>query len=242
MIATRILTMLLALLIAVPAAWAGDYAYRDILGFSPDGKYFAFEEYGVQDGSGFPYSNIFVIDVASDNWAEGTPIRRRIDDEATPLNKARSEARAKVDPILKKLKIEPRGLLVVSNPATELSADPYSVRFRLNDYFNMQERAWSLRLTPITVPEPAATCENLGPVKGLKLEMTNPQGETKVIAEDKSIPESRFCPRDYAISDVIAFTPEGGETTIAILLSLFRQGFEGPDRRFIAVTKRVSDK
>lgn len=242
MIATRILTVLLALLIAVPAAWAGDYAYRDILGFSADGKYFAFEEYGVQDGSGFPYSNIFVIDTATDDWAEGTPIRRRIDDEATPLSKARSEARAKVDPILKKLKIEPRGLLVVSNPATELSADPYKVRFRLNDFFNMTERAWGLRLTPITVPEPAATCENLGPVKGLKLELTGPEGETNAIAQDKSIPESRFCPRDYAISDVVAFTPDGGETTIVVLLSLFRQGFEGPDRRFIAVTARVKDR
>jgi len=242
MIATRILTVFLALLIAVPAAWAGDYAYRDIFGFSPDGKYFAFEEYGVQDGSGFPYSNIFVIDTATDDWAEGTPIRRRIDDEATPLSKARSEARAKADPVLKKLKIEPRGLLVVSNPATELSADPYHVRFRLNDFFNMTERAWTLRLTLITVPEPAATCENLGPVKGLKLALTNPEGETNVIAQDKSVPESRFCPRDYAISDVVAFTPEGGETTIAVLLSLFRQGFEGPDRRFIAVTTRVKDR
>jgi predicted secreted protein len=241
MFATRILTLVLALLIAVPAARAGDYAYRDILGFSPDGKFFAFEEYGVQDGSGFPYSNIFVIDPAKDGWVDGTPIRRRIDDEATPLTKARSEARAKADPILKKLGVEPRGLLVVSNPATELSADPYHVRFRLNDFFNMEERPWSLRLTPITAPEPAATCENLGPVKGLKLELTSPEGETKVIAQDTSIPESRFCPRDYAISDVVAFTADG-ETTIAVLLSLFRQGFEGPDRRFIAVTTRVSDR
>ncbi|MBL8908523.1 MAG: DUF2259 domain-containing protein [Rhizobiales bacterium] len=242
MIATRILTLLFALLIAVPMARAGDYAFRDILGFSPDGKYFAFEEYGVQDGSGFPYSNIFVIDVATDSWADGTPIRRRIDDEATPLSQARGEARAKADPILKKLAVEPRGLLVVSNPATELSADPYEVRFRLNAFFNMPERAWNLRLTPITVPEPAAACDNLGPVKGLKLELTSPEGETRVIAQDKSIPESRFCPRDYAISDVVVFTPESGETTIAVLLSLFRQGFEGPDRRFIAVTTRVPDR
>ena len=90
-------------------------------------------------------------------------------------------------------------------------------------------------------PEPAAACANLGPVKGLKLALTDPEGASKILAEDKSIPESRFCPRDYAISDVIAFTPEGGETTIAVLLSLFRQGFEGTDRRFIAVTTRVSD-
>jgi predicted secreted protein len=61
MMATRIPTIGFALLLAVPAAHAGDYAYRDILGFSSDGKSFAFEEYGVQDGSGFPYANIFVV-------------------------------------------------------------------------------------------------------------------------------------------------------------------------------------
>jgi predicted secreted protein len=237
----RFLAFVIALFAAIPAAIAGDYAYRDILGFSPDGRYFAFEEYGVQDGSGFPYSNIYVVDTAFDSWVEGTPIRRRIDDEASPLNKARAEARAKAEPILTKHKIELRGLLVVSNPATELSADPYSVRFRTNNFFNMPERSWSLRLTPLVFPDPP-NCKDLGPVKGFKLELTPPEGEMRVLNEDKSVPDSRFCPRDYAISDVVTYTPEDGETTIAVLLSLFRQGFEGTDRRFLAVTKRVKDR
>ncbi|MBN9059609.1 MAG: DUF2259 domain-containing protein, partial [Rhizobiales bacterium] len=54
-----------ALAAAAPtAAMAGDFAERSILGFSPDGGRFAFEEFGIQDGSGFPYSNIFVLDTA----------------------------------------------------------------------------------------------------------------------------------------------------------------------------------
>ena len=48
------------------SAQAGDFAKREIHGFSVDGGLFAFEEYGVQDGSGFPYSNIYVIDTATD--------------------------------------------------------------------------------------------------------------------------------------------------------------------------------
>ncbi|MGE6786024.1 DUF2259 domain-containing protein, partial [Ensifer adhaerens] len=35
-------------------ALAGDYAALQPIGFSADGNVFAFEEYGVQDGSGFP--------------------------------------------------------------------------------------------------------------------------------------------------------------------------------------------
>ena len=40
-------------------ASAGDTATPQVLGFSADGKVFAFEEYGIQDGSGFPYANRF---------------------------------------------------------------------------------------------------------------------------------------------------------------------------------------
>ena len=44
------------------SAAAGDTASLSVLGYSPDGKVFAFEEYGIFDGSGFPYSNIYFID------------------------------------------------------------------------------------------------------------------------------------------------------------------------------------
>ena len=64
---------------------AGDFADREIFGFSPDGGTFAFEEFGVQDGSGFPYATIYVIDTAKDAWVSGTPIRVRIDDETVTV-------------------------------------------------------------------------------------------------------------------------------------------------------------
>ena len=57
------------------AASAGDYADRTILGFSPDGGVFAFEEFGVGDGSGFPYATVYLIDTERDEWVPGTPVR-----------------------------------------------------------------------------------------------------------------------------------------------------------------------
>ena len=54
---------------------AADGAQSRAIGFSPDGKYFAFEQYGVQDGSGFEYADIFVIELASDTWVKGTPVK-----------------------------------------------------------------------------------------------------------------------------------------------------------------------
>src|SRR5690606_4210255 len=70
---------------------AGDVAELDILGFSQNGGIFAFEEYGVQDGSGFPYANRYYIDTATDSYVKGTPVRVRIDDENASLQAARDK-------------------------------------------------------------------------------------------------------------------------------------------------------
>ncbi len=68
--------------------------------------------------------------------------------------------------------IAPAGRTVVSNPSSELSADPYSVRFLTDLYANWRDHAWTLKLTPIPLPEPIA-CENLGPVEGFRLVLAN---------------------------------------------------------------------
>jgi hypothetical protein len=66
-------------------ALAGDRALIDYVGFSPDFRYFAFEEFGIQDGSGFAYSNLYVVDLDTDSWVVGTPVRRQADSEETSL-------------------------------------------------------------------------------------------------------------------------------------------------------------
>jgi len=68
----RLIALLLFACSAI-AAQAGDYAERRIIGFSANGKYFAFQQFGVQDGSGFPYSEIFIINTDTDTWAGGSP-------------------------------------------------------------------------------------------------------------------------------------------------------------------------
>ena len=60
------------------SAIAGDSAQFDAIGYSPDGRYFAFEQFGIQDGSGFAYSEIFIIDLQTDSFVAGAPFRERI--------------------------------------------------------------------------------------------------------------------------------------------------------------------
>ncbi len=228
----------LAVVCAVGPARAGDFADRAILGFSPSGGVFAFEQYGVQDGSGFPYAEIFVIDTARDAWVSGTPIRVRIDNEQATLAQARRQAAAQAAPILSKLGVADAGRLLARNPPSEISADPHKVTVDASRMVPPRQEPWTFSLAEY--PLPAKHCPDIGagPIKGFRLEARKADGAAQVWHQDDAVPESRGCPLSYAISDVIVAEPEGAPPKVfAVLVSVFTVGFEGPDRRFIAVTR-----
>jgi predicted secreted protein len=221
-------------------AAAGDYADIEILGFSPDGKTFAFEEYGTQDGSGFAYSNIYVVSTADDQWVAGTPIRVQADDEQIPLTQTRAQARSKAQPILQARAVGTSGNHVASNPPTEVSADPHHVIFLPRIINPLGGTAYDLSLTEIEFP--AGDCPDMGqPFHGFRLSLTTASGGAQTLAADSKIPTSRHCPLNYAISDVLTFYPDGGVPVLAVVLSMYTVGFEGPDRRFLAVTSALPE-
>ena len=61
----------------------------------------------------------------------------------------------------------------------------------------------------------------------------------KLLHEDKAVPGSRNCPASYSLSESYAYTPDEKPAVLAVLVQRFSQGFEGRDRRFIAVTGRA---
>jgi predicted secreted protein len=228
-----------ALALAGSAALAGDYAELEALGFSPDGRTFAFEEYGVQDGSGFPYSNIYVIDTASDNWVSGTPIRVLTKTETARLQETRAEARNKARSILQGRQVGEPGNHVASNPPTEMSADPHRVVFLPRMISPPGGTAHDLSLTEISLP--AGDCPDLGSdaYHGFSLTLTSAATATRTLASDSAIPSSRHCPLGYGISDVFTYYPPSGEPVLAVIVNMYTVGFEGPDRRFLAVTSTL---
>ena len=62
-------------------ALAGDLAQANYIGFSGDGRYFAYEQYGILDGSGGFYSDVFVIDLTEDKGLDGAPFSAEADGE-----------------------------------------------------------------------------------------------------------------------------------------------------------------
>lgn len=223
----------LAFIFAANNAIAGDAALKRIMGFSPDGKYFTFEQYGIQDGSGFPYADIFFIDTINNSWVED-PVRVLIKDENISISKVRATAIAKATPTIKSLGTTLHGFTLVSNPITQLDSNKYSVHFGTHpsaptlNQFKMQLNLQNAN---------SAKCNQIdGQTKIFSLSLTSVATQ-KLIQNyaDSNLPSSRQCPIDYSISDVHYFEAINGDTIFMTFINVMNYGFEGPDRRFMVI-------
>lgn len=240
--AARILCAAALPLVPLSAASAGDMAEVQVLGFSPNGAFFAFEQYGIQDGSGFPYSDIFVIDVIGDSWVPPSPFRLRDDTEddqvSSNLSAARADNRAAAQPLLQQKDIAGGGQTVGFNPRTELNSDPFRMLVAARDFGISNADPIDLSLTE--APLASAKCQGYGieDTKGFRLTMVH-KGVTRVLADDTSLPASRGCALGYRIERMITFFPEQAPPVFAILVQMSSYGFEGPDYRYLAITGRL---
>lgn len=230
--------VLAAALLATPAL-AGDRALIDLIGYSPDGRYFAFEEYGIQDGSGFAYSSIYIVDLPADKWVYASPYRAQADEIDTdrPLADVRAEARAMAEEKLGPLAIgAPADVLVLLGDGVA-DADGKEVTFAIPSWGppgatqEGSESTLTLTTYPADSPEPCADYIGQKAV-GYALSLEE-NGQTRELHRDKVLPKSRGCPLDYRLYGVVERF-DGGGGRVA-LISSYPFGFEGPDRRFLAV-------
>ncbi|KFB10282.1 DUF2259 domain-containing protein [Nitratireductor basaltis] len=237
----RILAALAAVLIiatySTGAARAGDTATLEVLGFSPDGRIFAFEEYGIQDGSGFPYANRYYIDTHSDTYLPETPFRARLEEDGASVEDVRGKVKALGETIIEDTVLARNtGFLAGSNMVTELSADPHRMVVLPNAYALSGAEAMEFRVEEL--PMDNGSCHGMGEAQGFRLLQVaqKPGEETRLVHEDKSIPTSRGCALGYRLHSVHLFDGDGAKPVFAVMLAVRKLGFEGPDYRFMAVT------
>lgn len=228
----------------VPEAFAGDFAEVEIHGFSEDGSRFVFEQYGIQDGSGFPYSELFAIDVVRDSWITPSPIKflEQDVDNVSDYDALLAETRhvtlqAASDAGLLD-GITQRGNVVGMNPVTELSANPH--RMIVSPRLIVPPVHDPMEFVLEELPIASDTCAAFEPdTKGFRLTM-NYHGKTRVLNADKTLPKSRGCPLRYSIERVITHYPNPGNVpqtaSFAVLILMQSFGFEGPDGRYLAIT------
>lgn len=228
--------MLLITSALINGARAGDVADRHIWGFSPDGAYFAFEEYGVQDGSGFPYSNIYITNTRQNSWVKGSPIRVLIQNEETPLSSAREAAYSRAEPLFSQYNIGDRGAVLAHNPVTEIGREAHSVKVAPGPQPFLKKYALTFQLEEAMIP--TKRCKVYGDESQMSyaLSVQREGEETRQLHKDSRIPTSRGCPKAYAISDILRYEPQGEkkEAIFIVIVQYFSYGFEGNDGRYLA--------
>ncbi len=235
--ASALLAASLLLLSAAPAM-AGDAANFDPIGFSEDGRYFAYEEYGIQDGSGFPYDTIYVVDLLEDKWVT-SPVRVRLDDEIATLPQARAKAMDAARAMLNKAALTTPAEILLLNTNGEVAPDGIEVRFGMfgNGLDEVRNTlTLSLATFDSTSTEPCASYGMEDPVQGFALTLADEAGNSAEIYRDGSVPASRGCVSDYRIHAVLSPFPAGlGASPMVAVISVYGLGFEGPDRRFVTI-------
>jgi predicted secreted protein len=236
---------LLLLLLAAASARAGDNAERGLALFSPDGRYFAFEQFGVQDGSGFPFSDIHVIDTERDEWVRGTPIRELIESEDATVTVARTSAASKASAIFTSLYLTEPVELIAANPATEFVEDRRKVTFA--PWF--QSQGWDEKIHGTPVPGRYTLAVSLLPFPmaeacwgeeakqwGFALTIRdNDTGTEQEAYRDTAIPASRLCPMGYDIGEILVYRAPPAQDRYVALIAMYTPGFEGLNRRLLAI-------
>jgi predicted secreted protein len=236
-------SVLMTLLMLSAVSFAGDRDEVELIGFSRAGDYAAYEIHGIADGSGFPYSEIFVIDIRR-NVFSGGPFRVRGREGGSSdkesdffLNQTRRQAKEKARAKLRALGIDVsrKGRLLVHHPRSDVGTDGKVARFVIKDDTINTGETQILKLAETSVSLPS--CESLG-IKPSLLELVLESEQTKrktPLQKDVRIPESRGCAYDYRIESV--HHHESG--SLLVFVSYLRPGYEGPDRKYLAVSGKL---
>ncbi len=227
----RLALVLIARMLS-PAAMAADSASLAILGFSVDGRRFAFEEYGEADGSGHPYASIYLIDTEKNEFA-APPVQVRLETERASIGDARRAAALRARTLLSAIR-EP-GETLAAQSIAQVAAEPNRLQFRIGTHLPNSEQPSSLLLEEVKVGEDAYY-----PIMGFRLTFDS-GGGPEVIHEDRSVVARRNTARGYRLGQVIGYrTPRGrgpiGFDAMVVMVMVLKQGFEGSDVRWMAVT------
>ncbi len=232
------MAFLMASWLAINPSWAGDAAEFRSHGFSDDerGRYFAFEEFGVQDGDHYPYSSIYIVDLARDEWVDGTPVKIVLQDDSRSPLAARVEAFKQATPIMQQYQISNSGVLMAASPVNELS-DKSELAFRQTaiPLDQAQPGPYRLSLSNIDVQDVNKCGASNGRIMGFVLSMTKPDGSFESLHDEASVPASRGCPERYELAAVFAPTRLVANTHAVALIGVYKREESGLNLRYIAV-------
>lgn len=238
---SQFILALAAVLSLSSVSFAGDASTAAQIGFSQDGKFFSYMEYGVADGSGFPYAMVKFIELEKNAFASPQVSVTNEDDQVggiESLRAVRKKALLEARPSLAKLQISKAyfGEVLASRKLTDLSAASVSkIKFaRFPVIRGLISPTYELNL--VTKPAThSAKCYFNEKAVMLNLTLKNTATAKSItLQNDSTLPLSRGCVTGYRIQEVIA--QENDDRRVVVLLNVLTTGFEGDDSRTMAIS------
>ncbi len=237
--ARRMLAALLMLFVAGMAqgVLAGQDTQANPIGYSPEGRYFAYEEFGFREGGSQGFSTIYLVDLVQVSHVVGTPVTHSAPLSEQTLPQIRQRAYAEAEMILKSLQVREPATIVAMIGDGQLGVEenrlvfgvptPDSVR-KITGRYTLSLNTFE---TSSTIPCPDYLDT---PPLGFSLSMES-FGSSLDVYVDRELPRSRECPHAYRLVSVIL---PFGATDISKgvgLVSVLTRGPQGDARHFIAV-------
>jgi predicted secreted protein len=237
-----VLTVLVGLIAGWGGAgpgWAtpGDEAELLVLGFSGDGRYFAFAQSGREPETWYPYASVHALDVTTDKWLPDSPISLVLKDREKTTRDARREVGETAEKRWGKLGLDTPGVTLLERKPGEPIDKGDEVEVTIPSIGPAR-----LRLTPKLLP--AEGCEGFaGESVGVVLDLLTFEGtRIRRLQEDSRIPSTRGCPIGYAIAEVVVLERKDRAPVIAVVFAVFKVGATGIDRRYLVATADLAKK
>jgi predicted secreted protein len=223
--------ILLGLALGTQAAKGGDADELKALGFSPDGRYFAFEQHGATEGAA--YSVTTVIEVTT-----GRPVKGSRTSYGDEERKRLAKTRAATAKQIKRLKITPKGFMTVSVRGIDI--EPFEEAlvksFALPGSWFGPETWLVLRQFKLV----AQRCKDTnGSPVGFALALERKDSPTIQLSHETAIPASRGCPTRYRVAEAHTRRLSDGAAALAVIVQEFTPDVGGQNRGFMAVTSRI---
>lgn len=201
---------------------AGDSSTFISVGWSLDYNYYAFAQYGEEDGSGFPYAELYVVDVAGNAFVNGGMWKESWTDlESSSVRGIHvySALLLQADSLLQKFGIHP-----------DIQVDqikPKNNNFEIK-WLSQSKKEFSLQLLQKTNDKNLLSSASAA--FNLKL---STREKTKTIGNIKRFRKSVL---NYEIDHVLA-SPQGH--SLIVVVRMIQTGYEGPSIRYMVETLKT---
>jgi predicted secreted protein len=220
------LRILLFFVLLFSFARAGDAANLEFIGFSKDGRYLAFEQFGMTDGIGYPYAKIQIVDVTKNTVLAQSEKMLEIENSSTA--QARAAIKNTMQSLLNRYKI------IRGNQGKFIGIAPSAPNIGgQRSEFIYAGRTHTVELNSTFEKQDAKICPD-EIASRLELTLTT-AGKTRILQKDGlTLPKTRACALSYEMRSAHLLG-----NNLAVFVAVQTPGFEGADVRFMVITTRL---